>query len=282
MTGLLELAKENRGAVINPLDSVRAYDNCGRFLLGFSSTAEKFQKVSRLNSYSDEDLAIGGYGSATIGKVFSIGGKGKSLYYVAGQAERSYYKNGLYLFGQLTGASSFAQAGGQFTYQEFLGLGFYQLSDEALVAVRFREQATWNWYAKRQLILDSDFGLRGFAPNSFVGDNRMLANVEMRIFPDWKIWIVRLSAVAFYDGGNVWNQATDIMKSRWYNSVGLGFRLHDMKTNGARGVFRVDFAYNATDKKFGGIVFTTSQLFSVFQNHPFRLPELFGMGFDNE
>lgn len=282
MTGLTELSFDERGRGGQPIDSIRAYDNCGRVLLGFSSSSEKFITVTKINTYQEEDLATGGYGAATIGKVFSLGGKGSNLYYISGQAERSFYASGLYLFGQVTGASAFARTGGQYTYQEFLGLGFYKFAENALLSVRFREQATWNWYAKRQLILDSDFGLRGFAPNSFTGDNRMLANAEFRFFPDWKIWIANLSMVAFYDGGTVWNQRTDLMKSRWFTSIGLGLRIHDLKSNSSRGLFRIDFAYNATDGKFGGIVFTTNQLFSAFQNHPFRLPELFGLTFDNE
>ncbi len=282
MTGLVELSSDERGRGGQPIDSIRAYDNCGRVLLGFSSSSEQYVKVTNINTYQEEDLATGGYGAATIGKVFSLGGKGSNLYYISGQAERSYFASGLYLFGQITGASAFARTGGQYTYQEFLGLGFYKFAEEALVAVRVREQATWNWYAKRQLILDSDFGLRGFAPNSFMGDNRMLANAEFRFFPDWKIWITKLSMVAFYDGGTVWNQRFDVMKTRWFTSIGLGLRIHDLKSNNSRGLFRIDFAYNATDGKFGGIVFTTNQLFSAFQNHPFRLPELFGLTFDNE
>jgi hypothetical protein len=38
----------------------RAYDNQGKFLIGFSSVSQNFHTITNINSYCYEDLAVGG------------------------------------------------------------------------------------------------------------------------------------------------------------------------------------------------------------------------------
>ncbi len=260
----------------------RAFDNSGKFFLAFSSVAREFIKTKKINTYHDEDMPVGGWGTAILGKTFPIGHRGEGLYYIAGQGERSYFSDNIYLFGQITGASGFKRANGVYTYQEFLGLGFYRLSSVFLLAARVREQAVWNWGALRQLILDNDAGLRGYSANDLAGDNRMIANLELRAFPGWELAKLKLSAVAFYDLGSVWRQDTHLKDTRWHNSAGIGIRFHNMTSFGESSIYRFDFAFNFDEKKFAGIIFTTNQLFSAFRNHEFRPPSLFGLEFDYE
>ena len=278
VTGLLELDDVNRGNE----KFFRAYDNSGKFLIAFSSVSENYKPTTMLNSYYLEDLPIGGWGTATLGKVFPIGSKGEHLYYVGGQGEKSWLTGDLYLFGQLTGASSFIKSNGVYTYQEFLGLGFYRLSEKMLLAARFRQQSVWNWYGLRQLILDNDNGIRGYNVNDLTGDNRIIGNVELRVFPDWQFWILNFSLALFFDTGTVWRQDTHLTDTRWHNSAGFGIRIHDLKSAPPRGIFRLDFAFNFDEGKFGKIIFTTDQLFSVFHQHKFKLPEIYGLEFDVE
>jgi hemolysin activation/secretion protein len=182
----------------------------------------------------------------------------------------------------MTGASAFSKSVASYTYQEFLGLGFTKLTEGLVLAARFRQQTTWNWSAFRQLILDNDFGLRGYNANRFSGENRIISNVELRYFPDIPIWIVNLSGVAFWDNGAVWNQDKEIFETRFYNSAGLGLRIHFTKSSSPSHTMRIDFAYNFADGNFGGIIFSTRQLFSAFGNHDFKLPEIFGSIIDLE
>ncbi len=263
------------------LDYRQAFDNTMQLLIQFSSVSQNYYTVNKLNSYSDEDMAIGGYGSATIGRVFDLKKSG-GFYYISGQGERSYYKNNLYLFGQLTGASGFVQSNGVFTYQEFFGLGFYKISKDLIFATRVRQQTVWNWYALRQLIMDNETGLRGFSANKLAGENRIIANMEFRFFPEWRLWMFDLSGVAFYDVGTVWNQDMKLNKAQVYNSVGAGIRIHFTKSANPDHTLRIDFAYNMNENKFGGIIFSSRQLFSAFGNHTFKLPTLFGSEFDYE
>ena len=278
-TVLLELEDVDRGKT----QYERAFDNSGKFLIAFSSVSEDYESVTNLNRYQKEDMPIGGYGTALLGKIFPIGSQGNSYYYVGAQGEKSAVLGNLYLFGQMTGGGAFSGSQGKYSYQEFLGQAFYKFSDNFMLTARLRQQSVWNWLDKdRQLILDNDYGLRGFKANSFSGDNRIITNTELRYFPDISIWIFKLSGVLFYDGGTVWNQETDLIKTDWHNSVGFGIRIHNMKSTGETSIFRVDFAFNADEGKFGEIIFTSDQLFPAFKKHVFKLPQIFGLEFDYE
>lgn len=264
-------------------DSVfnRAYDNSGNILLAFSSVQQKFHATKNLNTYHTEDIAVGGYGSAILGKFFPIGSEGENLYYVAGHGEASYYDGKWYLFGRLIGASSFEKGKGKYTYQEFMGKAFYRITDNFLLATKFHQQTVWNWPALRQLVVDNEAGLRGYDANQLAGDNRIISNFEMRFYPDWPIWVFNVSTVAFYDVGAVWDQDQELYDTHFHNSAGLGFRFHFMKSSGTNNIYRLDFAYNFDEEKFA-IVFTTNQLFPVFTNHNYHLPDIFGTEFDYE
>lgn len=260
----------------------RAYDNSGKVLITFSSVEQDFVTTNKLNNYLTEDLVVGGYGSATLGKIFPIGSKGESLFYLGGQGERSYYDGTMYLFGKIRAGSAFLDGRSLYTFQGFTGLGFYRITDDLLLAARVDQQTTWNWFKLRQLILDNDFGLRGYEANSLAGDNRIISNWEIRHFNNIHWWIFDLSTVLFYDIGASWNQHQKITETKFYSSLGLGIRFHNSKMRGENSIFRIDFAFNLNDNKFGSIIFTTDQLFSVFSNHDFQLPEIFGLEFDYE
>lgn len=275
-TGLVEYNQTDRGIV----QSRRAFDNSGKILIQFSSLSQKFVPVERVNLFRTEDLVVGGYGRVVLGRIFPIESGGDNLLYLGGQGEQSYYDGTNYLFGQLTAGSAFKGATASYTYQEFLGLGFHRLTDDITLAGSFRQQTAWRWGALRQLILDNDFGLRGYNANRFAGDNRLLANAEIRYFTGLDLWLFDFELAGFFDTGSVWDQSVKITESQFYNSVGLGLRFHSRKTSGEHSIFRVDFAYNMYDGKFGGIIFTTNQLFSPIKDHLYKLPQLFGIEFD--
>lgn len=257
-------------------------DNSGEFLLMFSSVKQKFHEITKINYYYPEDMVVGGYGSATLGKIFSLGSDGDDGYYLGAQGEISYYDGKNYLFGQLTAGSSFNNNSALYTYQEFLGSGFTNLIDGLVLTGRFRQQTVWNWDAFHQLILDNDIGLRGYDANRFAGQNRIISNMELRYFPNIPIWIFNLSTVAFWDIGTVWNQDQKLYDSKFYNAAGLGLRFHFSKSSSPSHTLRIDLAYNFYDNKIGGIILSTKQMFSAFGNHEFKLPQIFGKSIDLE
>jgi hypothetical protein len=277
-TGLVEYNSTNRGLP----EFRRAFDNSGKILIQFSSLSQEFIPVDKVNQFRMEDLVIGGYGRVILGKVFPLEGKGDNLLYLGGQGEESYYDGDTYLFGQLTAGTGFQGATAFYTYQEFLGLGFQKLSNRLTLAASIRQQTAWRWQPIRQLILDNDFGLRGYDANRFAGDNRLLGNLELRYFTGLDLWLFDFELAGFYDIGSTWNQSVPIVEAQFYNSVGLGFRFHSRKTTGENSIFRVDLAYNLYDGTFGGVVFTTNQLFSPIRDHIYKLPQLFGIDFDTQ
>lgn len=273
ITASLQLQDVHR---INP--TVRqAMDNSGRFLVGFSSLAQQFRKEAFLNAFSAEDVAEGAWGTVVLGKVFAMQSGGEQLYYAGGQVEQSVFaRNDLYLSGQVSAGSGFAGSEARYTYQEFLGRGFYRVSSRSLLAARIRQQTAWNWTAFRQLVLDNDAGLRGYGVNELTGDNRIVANVEYRVFPDVSLWGFQASALAFYDIGTVWQQSEKVQNARVYHSVGVGMRIHNEQMFGPHLLWRIDVPYNFKTQGVGQIVVAVQQLFSVFQPLQFRAPKIFG------
>ena len=265
----------------------QAFDNSGKVLVGFSSLTQNFQTVNRLNSYEIEDMPIGAWGTVVLGKTFPIIWKSTTtsldggLFYAGGQVEQSALWGNLYVFGQISGGSGFSSANARYTYQEFLGISHYRLTDKLILAGRLRQQTAWNWDGFRQLVLDADAGLRGYRANGLAGDNRIIGNLEARFFTDWELWIFRFSGVAFYDIGSVWQVNTPISGAQFHHALGMGLRLHNTKTIGQDATLRVDVAYNLDEKNFG-VVFSTSQLFSAFGKHVYKLPQIFGLTIDSE
>jgi outer membrane protein assembly factor BamA len=258
----------------------QAFDNSGYVLLNFASLGQDFDIVKNVNTFLDEDLIYGGYGSATIGKVFPMTSDGDNLYYVAGVAEKSFYKSGTYLFLRLAGSSGFDKViSPRYTYQESYVNFYKKLSERFTLASRISEQTVWNWRAFRQLILDNDNGLRGVPLNALRGDSRMFFNTELRYFIDKEFLIFKYSLAAFFDIGTVWNQEKQIWDAHFQKSAGLGFRLHFAKSRNPSHTWRFDFPYNFETKKLG-FVFTTKQFFPAFTNHNYTIPQILGRALD--
>jgi outer membrane protein assembly factor BamA len=272
-----QLEKVERGGE----DYRQAYDNSGWLLASFSSVSDSYRPVNRINTYLTQDLCVGGYGNAVIGKVFKLNDDGDNLYYLGAQGEKSVLLKNIYLYGQVTGASAFeSNAKAKYTYLEVKGIGFYTLSRKWVIASRFRQQTAWNWDARRQLVLDNDAGLRGYNVNEISGDNRIVGNLELRFFPDWGISFLRISGAAFFDIGTAWNQDIQLTDTRWYQSAGIGIRIHNLKSSADNEVIRLDFAFNFKEGKFGKIIISSGQLFSLIAPHQYKLPVLFGGEFD--
>lgn len=262
----------------------KAYDNQSKLLIGFSSIAHTFYAIKNVNSYSYENLAVGGWGHVILGAIFPSNKDGeKNMFYVGAQAEKSYYSHRTYLFAQLSASSSFGSNFAKYTYQEFLGLAYFRLTDELTIAARIKEQTVWNYPRMRQLILDDMHGVRGYTLQSIAGDNRFIANLELRYFPEFRISVMQFSGVAFFDIGSVWNQKVEnaFLNARFYSSIGLGIRGHFTKSDNPDHTFRIDIPYNFYTKNVG-ISLGYYQYFSAVKNHIFRLPTIYGDEFNNE
>lgn len=260
----------------------QAFDNSGFFILNVASISQDFDIVKNVNSFQIEDINTGGFGTVSVGKIFPMQSGGDNLYYVSGYAEKSFLSNNYYILLGVGGASGFSQySAPKYTYQESLINYYYKLHKNLLITGRMNQQAVWNWTTWRQLILDSDNGLRGYDLNSLQGENRLILNTEIRYFIDFEVLYFKPSLVAFVDIGSVWDQTQQIYNAIFRKTAGLGVRFHFMKSLNPNHSWRLDFPYNFETKQFG-FVFTVSQFFSSFKNHVFSIPNLFGRIIDTE
>lgn len=262
----------------------QAFDNSGRVLFSLGSLRQEFVKSERIDGYETRDVAVGAWGQAVFGYLLPLRSGGERLAYVGARAEQSalMLDDRLYLYGAAEASSGFAGSEGRYTYVESSGIGHYRVSKDVLVTARFLQQTAWNWTAFRQLVLDNDMGLRGYVLNGMAGDNRFLANAEVRFFPTVDLWILRFGAAAFYDGGMVWNQSQNFLQQRFRNAIGVGLRIFNTKLTGSAAILRIDFAYNVDERRWAGIIITSDQLFSAFGSHNFTLPFLGGSKIDGE
>ncbi|MES2765171.1 MAG: BamA/TamA family outer membrane protein [Bacteroidota bacterium] len=252
-----------------------AFDNSAKMLVAFSSLKQDFTKDRLLNSYQTEDIVTGGWGTVVLGKVIPITNGGDNMYYLGARAEQSVltYRRKLYLFGQFTSGSGFGQGEARYIYQEAKGKTFYRFSDNSVISAQVRQQTSWNWTALRQLVLDNEAGLRGYAANQLSGDNRAITNVEYRYFAEFPILFFRFSGALFYDAGTVWNQKTPLSKTKWHHSAGPGLRFHT--TTGGSLLLAADLPYNFDTKKFAPVL-SSSYAFSIFDGHGYDFPRIFG------
>jgi len=265
-------------------NSRQAFDNTGHVLIGFSSIRQEYSREQFLNGYETEDVMHGAWGSVAMGRVFSMGQGGPSMWYLGAEGEESaHVTKDLYLFGRIAAGSGF-QSGARAvnTYLEIHGLSYLRLTQGVVLTSQVKTQSIWNWTGYRQLVLDLQSGFRGYEANWLVGERRLVANTELRWFPNVNIWIYGLSAVLFHDIGTAFNQSSNYLNTRYYNSVGAGLRIHNLKQSGKDALYRFDFAYNCTTQKLAGVIFSVSQHFSAFSQHRFRAPDVYGRDMDRQ
>ena len=78
-----------------------------------------------------------------------------------------------------------------------------------------------------QLYVGGDTGLRGYPRNYQSGDNRVVFNVEDRVYTDWyPFQLFRVGGAVFYDFGRAWGGPNaNTQHTGWLNDVGFGLRI---------------------------------------------------------
>jgi outer membrane protein assembly factor BamA len=137
---------------------------------------------------------------------------------------------------------------------------------------------TRNIDAPFQISLGEDEGLRGYTFKSFNGQNRVLFNLEDRVFTPLDFHIVAIGLVTFFDAGYVWSNDETLQFQNPAASVGFGLRIGLKKSQSSR-VVRVDFAvplskqtgFTESNVKGWSISVSSGQIFPVLG----QLPKLF-------
>ena len=78
-----------------------------------------------------------------------------------------------------------------------------------------------------QLHVGGDTGLRGYPRNYQSGDNRVVFNVEDRVYTDWyPLQLFRVGGAVYYDLGRAWSGPTaNTEHAGWLSDVGFGLRI---------------------------------------------------------
>lgn len=261
--------------------SRQAFDNTAHLLVGFSSISQEFSRTRFLNGYETEDLQQGAWGSAVLGRIFSMGHGGPSFWYIAGEAEQSRLLTPtLYAFGRIAAGTGFSGSSARSTSLDLLGIGHWRIDPALVLTSRLRSQTVWNWDGFHQLVLDPESGMRSLDANALAGDSRLVMNTELRWFPHVQWWIFGLSAAVFHDIGTVFNQNVPFLMSRYRNALGAGIRIHNLKASGVNATYRFDVAYDPLTGRVSGVIFAVNQLFSAFGLHQFRPPQIVGREID--
>jgi hypothetical protein len=109
-------------------------------------------------------------------------------------------------------------------------LGYFRVVTQVHVETR------WNDTQNAFYTLGSDSGLRGYDLGQFIGNRRVVGQIEARSVP-YPVWVLRVGGVAFYEVGGV---AVSFNEMQLHHDVGVGFRMLIPQT--ARDLFRFDFA----------------------------------------
>jgi hypothetical protein len=161
-----------------------------------------------------------------------------------------------------------------------MGLGKLHFPRQTL-ATNLTTVLTRNIDAPFQISLGENEGLRGYTFKSFTGQNKVLMNIEDRIFTPLDFRIVAIGFVGFLDAGYVWSSEELFRFSDFGVSAGFGLRIGLKKSQSAK-VVRVDLAFPLTNSSnaFGitsnkgySISISSGQVFSVIEH----LPKIFNL-----
>lgn len=98
-----------------------------------------------------------------------------------------------------------------------------------------------------QLLLGGDTGLRGYPRNYQTGDQRVVVNVEDRVYTDWyPLRLFRVGGAVFYDVGRAWGGPNaNTQHAGWISDVGFGLRILNARTAFGN-VLHIDLAFPLT------------------------------------
>ena len=119
------------------------------------------------------------------------------------------------------------------------------------------------WSGRRQFLLGSSTGLRGYGERTFAGDRMITYGLEHRIFTNLDLFFFRIGGALFLDGGAVWSGSAPPGRQRFSNAAGLGLRIENTKVQGD-GLIRIDWAMNLDERKPGQIIISSKLPFSAF------------------
>ncbi|MGB2957764.1 MAG: POTRA domain-containing protein [Bacteroidota bacterium] len=243
----------------------RRFDNLDLVTVGVSLLGRRFVERSFLDNFGRvEDVPIGAHLGVSVGKNIR-GGRTQGVDY----SLHVFWMHS-WLFGERNywGWSASYQSyfeGSQSSEStlEMTLLHHWKISRYQTFVARVSMAAGFGWSGLRQLLLGASTGLRGYDEYSFQGDRRIIYGFEHRVFTDVELFIFRLGAVAFFDGGTAWTGGPVVGGQRFHHAVGCGLRIENTKLQGA-GLIRIDWAMNLDRGHATQVILSSCLPFSAF------------------
>lgn len=249
----------------------RAFENSIGTFVGIESIKREYERLEDADLSGDRLIPIGGMGSVSIGKISPHSGGLDNVFYIGADARQSGRLGSMHLSGAVEAGTGLAGKTARYTLQRLTGAGHLPLPFGALAA-RLQQSTIWNWPGYVALVIDNSSGLRGYDLERLVGDNRLIANIEYRLFPLTEVWIFDVGAAVFYDIGAVWSQGTAFTDARYHSSVGAGVRIGTAGGTFNSGLLRVDLAYNIDEGRISRIIISSQEAFDAFGTIEYRPP----------
>jgi len=77
------------------------------------------------------------------------------------------------------------------------------------------------------LSLGNAAGIRGMEDNQVLGNQRLVGNIEYRLFPPWKVWGFHFMLLGFLDAGSITGEHDPLLQAKIYASTGLAVRIQN-------------------------------------------------------
>jgi hypothetical protein len=225
-----------------------------------------------------EDVSLGWEASLYLGKMVPGLGADLGRWYLDGKITHAWkWFNQLYLYTSLGSYAYFDDQSPDETVSTVLLKAYLQAIPHNTLILNANYSRAWRIPDHEQLFLGENCGLRGYPSYFRTGQNRIILNLEDRIFSKLNLYSFGLGAALFSDIGYIWNEQQPLKKQSPFVTVGAGIRIGSSKSKAAT-VFRLDFAVALQNDPRFVLSFGNSHFFSAFQKFSFvsSFPKKFG------
>jgi outer membrane protein assembly factor BamA len=194
--------------------------------LRYEVVQDAYEKYKNLDLIERPEYRVMGFSSSVqLGRSLAALGSTQDLWIYSVSASDGYRTSG---GGILLGSVSSGGQRGNVDKQASSGsIKFYSRPDSRqLIFYSLAGDVMRDPTSSTQLVLGGDTGLRGYPRNYQSGDNRVVFNVEDRVYTDWfPLRLFRVGGAVFVDVGRAWggpNSNTE--HTGWISDVGFGLR----------------------------------------------------------
>lgn len=225
-----------------------------------------------------EDVSLGWEGSFYLGKMIPGLGADWGNWYLDGKITYAWkWFDQFYLYTSLGTYTYFTRQSRDETVSSLLVKAYSQSIPHNTLILNVNYSRAWRIPDQEQLFLGENCGLRGYPSYFRTGQNRVVVNLEDRIFSKINLYSFGLGAAVFSDVGYIWTDQQPLKKQSPFVTLGAGIRIGNSKSKAAT-VFRLDFAVALQNEPQLVLSFGNSHFFSAFQNFSFisSFPKMFG------